>query len=219
MLGRFLHRRTRWNCAAAGAAMTDRPPTPPPWWAVPPDPDCGPVILLSQRQYEELKRKKREEQEAAHAAARRKAKSEASMERRARRKGAVPPRFSPRRRGRPAITFIETRRLSQKVDESDLCERRVSCRLPTRRRERDEQRIAQDPERAAKGACSVDTVKRHVRALQNETDPHLRRAFLDDPLLAPLLDGDFAGAESCAGLLNRQLLSGSSPKRLMTKRE
>ena len=111
--------------------MTDRPPTPPPWWAVHPEPDCRPVILVSQREYKEIKRKKREEQEAAQLAARRNAKSQASMERRARRKGAVPPQLLAPRAGAAANHLNGSSASGPKSHGSDLHERLWSVVPPT----------------------------------------------------------------------------------------
>ena len=98
--------------------MTARGPTAPPWWpgevrAA----GIGQGFLFTASEYKEVKRKQRKEQEAAHAAAGRNPKSQASMERRARRKGAVPPQFSQRGRGRPKINSLEAWRLGQKVME------------------------------------------------------------------------------------------------------
>ena len=146
------------------------------------------------REYKELRRKERNEQEAAHAAAGRNPKSEASMERRARRKGAVPPQFSLRGRGRPRINSLEAWRLGQKVMEvryAKKCGFHAAYRHVAET-ENERKRMAQEPESVGKKRrCSADTVEYHVQVLQNETDPHLRRALQDDPLLAPLLGGDF----------------------------
>ena len=176
--------------------MTDRRPiwTPPLWWAVPGHaPGSGPGLLLSQREYKELKRKERKEQEAAHAAAGRNPKSQASMERRARRKGAVPPQLSHRGQGRPQDQLFGSLATRPKSDGSEIREKLwLSCRLSTCRTESERKRMAQDPESVRKKRrCSADTVENHVHVLQNETDPHFRRALRDDPLLAPLLGGDF----------------------------
>ena len=168
---------------------------PPLWWAVPGHaPGRGPGLLLSLREYKELRRKERNELEAAHAAAGRNPKSEASMERRARRKGAVPPQFSLRGRGRPRINSLEAWRLGQKVMEVRYAK---NCGFHAAYRhvaetESERKRMAQEPESVRKKRrCSADTVEYHVQVLQNETDPHFRRALRDDPLLAPLLGGDF----------------------------
>jgi hypothetical protein len=200
--------------------MTDHRPTPPPWWAVHPEPDCRPVILVSQREYKEIKRKKREEQEAAQLAARHKAKSKASMERRARRKGAVPRQLSPRGQGRPPITSMEARRLAQKVTKmiyTKDCGRGAAYRHIA---ESERRRIAQDPESARQRRYSKDSAKRHVRVLQNETDLDFRRAFLDDPLLAPWLDGDFQSGKLRwlheQASLKRQLADAADDQERMT---
>ena len=114
------------------------------------------------------------------------------MERRARRTGAVPPQFSQRGRGRPEINSLEAWRLGQKVMEERYAK---NCRFHAAYRhvaESERKRMAQDPESVRKKRrCSADTVENHVQVLKNETDPHFRRALRDDPLLAPLLGGDF----------------------------
>ena len=175
--------------------MTARGPTAPPWWpgevrAA----GIGQGFLFTASEYKEVKRKQRKEQEAAHAAAGRNPKSQASMERRARRKGAVPPQFSQRGRGRPKINSLEAWRLGQKVMEVRYAK---NCGFHAAYRhvaetESERKRMAQDPDRVRKKRrCSADTVEYHVQVLQNETDPHLHRAVREDPLLAPLLGGDF----------------------------
>jgi hypothetical protein len=198
--------------------MTDHRPTPPPWWAVHPEPDCRPVILVSQREYKEIERKKREEQEAAHAAARRKAKSKASMERRARRKGAVPPQLSRRGRGRPQITSMEARRLAQKVMKVIYTE---DCRRGTAYRhvaESERQRIAQDPRAPIKGG--ILKTARSATCGSFRTRPTSIFGVRFWTILYLLLGStEISRAGSCAGFMNRQVLSGSSPMPLMTRRE
>ncbi len=79
--------------------------------------------------------------------------------------------------------------------------------------------MAQDPESVRKKRrCSADTVKHHVQVLQNETDLIFAVRF---GTILCLRRGsvEISRRVSCAGLMNEQVLSGSSQTRLTTKRE